>query len=122
MTMIQVPRLVSHLSTREVIAQCRERHGEREITDAAAATIASWWQSSGTEGSAFAALASGATADASALMRDVSAAVRDTAINTDDRLAIEMLATWILAAAAAADAAETWGITDCSHAFGSTCC
>lgn len=89
-------RNVEHVSSVYAYRQCDERQGIDEIDDAVAATIASWWQSSGTAGSAFAALASGAPVDHSAVLNDVWASLLETDSGTRDRLALEMLATWAI--------------------------
>jgi len=65
-----------------------------ELSDAAAKTIASWWQSSGTVGSALASLASGAAVDRDYLYEDIGATGR-TAMPMWPR-ELEMMATWCL--------------------------
>jgi len=95
MSMIRLGYIL-HVDSESAYRQCREREGIREIDDAVAATIASWWQSPGSVGRAFAALASGAPVDSSDVLADVSASLPETQPNTRDRLALEMLATWAL--------------------------
>lgn len=65
-----------------------------EISDEVAKTIASWWQSSGTVGSALASLASGAAVDRDYLYEDIAATGR-TALPMWPR-ELEMMATWAL--------------------------
>jgi len=82
--------------------EVRECVGVREVSDSVAVTIASWWQSSGTEGSALASLASGCAVDSEDVLRDVAAARRQAPIGPEgdfDRLALDMLGTWTIAKA-----------------------
>lgn len=73
-----------HLTTAETYAEIRDaQNEEREISDAAAATIASWWQSPGKVGRALAALASGQWVDAGDLLQDIITLSRHDAIPAD---------------------------------------
>jgi len=63
-----------------------------ELSDAAAKTIAAWWQSPGTIGSQLAALASGCAVDRDALCEDIAASGR-TAMPMWPR-ELELMATW----------------------------
>lgn len=94
-----------HVSDEQAYRQVRARHGVDEIDDAVAVTIASWWQSPGTVGRHLAALASGAEVDHADLLDDI-AATRQAEnyygsshwprMSSDDRDALDMLATWTL--------------------------
>ena len=85
----------SHLYSDEAYAMVAERHGKEEITDACAATIASWWQSPGNTGYAMAQLASTGTVDYQELVDDIAAVY--PAAEGKDRVALDMLGTWALA-------------------------
>jgi hypothetical protein len=88
---------IDHASSAVAYQQCQERQGVTEIDDSVAAAIASWWQSPGTSGRAFAALASGAPVESSDVLDDVSDALHTASVwDGRDRLALEMLATWAL--------------------------
>lgn len=64
----------SHLTTAELSADmAAARAHVGIISDAAAVTIASWWQSSGTVGYVLAALASGREVDTGHLIADIDA-------------------------------------------------
>lgn len=69
-----------------------------EIPDQAARIIASWWQSSGTIGSALASLASGREVEDVLLGLDISAtiAAHYRHATLDDKLALDMLGTWFV--------------------------
>ena len=69
--------------------------GEHEIDDDVAVTIASWWQSPGSVGSALAALASGAPVEYEELADDIYR-TRPEASTPLDRLTLGMLSTWAL--------------------------
>lgn len=84
----------AHLTSSEVYAEVRERYGEREISDAAAATIASWWQAPSNP--ALAALASGCPVTAAAICDDIARERRITAPTGIDGLALDMLCTWAI--------------------------
>ena len=83
-----------HLYTADVLDMVEARHGVVEITDAAALTIASWWQSAGYIGSAFAELASTGSVDADALSRDIAAVYGEA--HPTDRQCLDMLGTWAI--------------------------
>jgi hypothetical protein len=72
-----------------------QRLGKREITDNCAATIASWWQSSGTVGSVLATLAGGLETDVVDLLNDIHLTRQDVT-QRRDKDALDMLATWAL--------------------------
>jgi hypothetical protein len=101
-------RVPDHLSSGEVTVQVRTRNGVREITDAAAVTIASWWQSAGTEGRAFAALSTTGRVELAALV-DGIAAVRRYADTTIDQWCLDMLSTWALRHPSMPGSCETIG-------------
>jgi hypothetical protein len=93
--MVSVPRGTRHLYAAEVEDMLREREGVREITDACAAAIASWWQGPAGHGATFAALVS----HFPVTVEDLHAAIADArkdAGTAIDRLALDMLATWAL--------------------------
>jgi hypothetical protein len=84
------------MSTGDVFDQIHARVGREELSNAAAVTIASWYQSPGTEGRAFAALASGAPTNTGALLNDLSTAYKYVQDKSPESLALDMLGTWIL--------------------------
>lgn len=90
-----------HLMEDEVRAEVSSCYGSpREISDAAAVTIASWWQSPGGTGSVLAALSTGASWDLEDLLDDIAstrawARAQNCHTPEDDR-ALDMLATWAL--------------------------
>lgn len=65
-----------------------------EISDMAARTIASWWQSSGAVGSVLASLASGCAVSRDELIEDIAMTGRTASPMWPREL--EMLATWAL--------------------------
>jgi len=81
---------------------CSERVGVEEITDACAVTIASWYQSPGPTGIAFAGLASSGSADVDTLLENIFYARNNDvpALPEGEREAakvqLDMLATWAL--------------------------
>jgi len=79
----------------QVLGQTGPLESRREILDSTALTIASWWQSPGSIGRAFAELASTGSVDSDALAADISATYRE-ASNADDRVALDVLGTWTL--------------------------
>ena len=103
MTTIQVR--TDHLTSREVALQIAEReemHSKGvplidvpEISDAAAVTIASWWQSPGTIGRYLASLASGAPVDHNDLLDDIEASRRKYS-DPDLDIDLDYLATWVI--------------------------
>ena len=86
---------VRHLTSDEAMYEIRYGYGQQELSDAAAATVASWWQSPGTVGRHFAALASGLPVTTSDLLDDIHATYGE-AVTPLDRQALDMLATWAL--------------------------
>jgi len=71
--------------------------GGWEISDSTAVTIASWWQSPGSVGSAFAALASGAPVVLGDLLDDIRQTRRTLPPDQEaDVRALDMLATWAI--------------------------
>lgn len=91
------PHRPSHMRSEDAYAMVTDRYGagKGEITDECAVTIASWWQSPGSIGSDFAALASRGTVAVSALLDDIAATYRE-ATDARDRQALDMLATWAM--------------------------
>ena len=84
-----------HLYSGETMDEVRAAHAAgREISDAAALTVASWWQSP-RDGAAFAELSTTGAVDVDALSRAIGAAYSE-AQHADDRLALDMLGTWAL--------------------------
>jgi hypothetical protein len=79
-----------------VLAQSGPLADDREIFDSTALAIASWWQSPGSIGRAFAELAGTGSVDSDALADDISATYRE-ATHADDRRALDVLGTWALA-------------------------
>lgn len=95
-TLISASR--EHLNYLDLDAMIAERHGTgEEITDSAALTIASLWQTSGGPGAAFAQLASTGTVDYHALQAAI-AAEYDEAKRQGPEVAREFdaLATWAM--------------------------
>lgn len=97
-----VRRGTVHMHSEDVFAELREYNGVREISDAAAVSIASWYQSPTGPGRHFAALVGffpvhvsdlhDAIADARTYISpDLQLAEREL-----DHLALDMLATWAL--------------------------
>lgn len=87
----------AHLTSNEVQREIKQALGVREMSDAAALTVASWYQSSGTAGRGLAALASGYPVDHQAVLDDIYQARRMDAGSRFDREALDMLGTWTLA-------------------------
>lgn len=88
-------RGVTHTSRTIAYEQVNDRYGVREVDDAVAVTIASWWASSGTLGRAHAALSTGATCNLRELLDEI-AVNRDLYVmdgSLDDK-ALDMLGTW----------------------------
>lgn len=98
---INVGRL-THMLSREVDAMCAARVGDCEISDQCAVTIASFYQSPGSVGLAFASLASLGVAELDELLdniawargNDVPALSRDGQAAAN--LQLDMLATWAI--------------------------
>lgn len=87
-----------HLMSDEAYAEVSACHGNREVSGACAVTIASWWQSPGPVGRVLAAFASGSEVDRSELSEDVSRTILHEYDSAEprDRLALDMLGTWVL--------------------------
>lgn len=89
----------AHLTGDAATAQVTARWAHEEISDACALTIASWWQSPGRVGRAFAQLASTGTVPLEALADDISATfneLRPHCVDIPQGRALSMLATWAL--------------------------
>ncbi len=92
---------VRHLNEDETRAEIARHYGtDTEVSDAAAVTIASWWQSPGGTGSVLAALSTGASWDLEDLLDDIAstrawARAQNCHTPEDDR-ALDMLATWAI--------------------------
>lgn len=89
-----------HLSSNAayvVLASSQEKG--REINDACAVTVASWYQSSGTVGSALAAFASGAEVEIEELQEDLSRTIQQQykMASHIEKLAMDMLGTYLAA-------------------------
>ena len=84
-----------HLSSDDAYSECRAHVGLSEISDSCAVTIASWWQAPFGTGYAMAQLASIGTVDYDELAEDIYRS-RLEADTPQDRLALDMLATWAL--------------------------
>jgi hypothetical protein len=82
-----------HLTSEETYAQVAERVGKREITDAAAVTIASWWADP-RDGLPFAELSTAGYLNVERLTRAISLIY--TTAEPKDRQALDMLGTWAL--------------------------
>lgn len=95
--MTTVQTTAQHLTSDEAYAEVAS--GE-PIGDAAAATIASWWQSPGTIGRHLATLASGLPVDAVALVDDITATYREAnetaSLPQRDADALEALTQWVM--------------------------
>lgn len=83
----------AHLGSIEVYEQVEARDGVRELSDAAAVTVASWWACPGTDGAALAQLCTTGRVELSAFLRDVRIA-RAMATPQRDLRALDALATW----------------------------
>lgn len=92
-------RGVSHMDSDAARVEVDDCYPTHVISDECAATIASWFQSPGTDGAAFAALASGAECDVDALKRDIASA-KDSlgAVHSGtmvaDHFALDALLSW----------------------------
>lgn len=98
----QIQTRVPHLSSAGVWAELQATEGGDIISDAAAVTIASWWQSPGTVGRHLASLASGSPVSPDALLDDIDATEREAetsvpGLNRSDRRALAVLRSWVLA-------------------------
>lgn len=91
--MIRVGRIL-HLLTDETLDEVlNASDAGREISDAAAVTIASWWQSPRDPG--MAKLASGMPVSQAEISADIVTNYR-LAMTTQDKLALDMLGTWAI--------------------------
>lgn len=89
------PAKVQHLSSDHAFREVETARGHHEVSDGAALTIASWWQSSGHTGHVLASLASGCTVDVTDLLDDIARTRADVTTYADN-LALDMLATWAI--------------------------
>ena len=98
--MIQVRE--RHVTSEEAYADVELSYGSHEIDPATAVTIASWWQAPAGVGYILAGFASGCEVDDVALLDDIAATRRKqgypTGLAPRDRKALDMLATFVLAA------------------------
>lgn len=85
---------VQHLTSEAAYAECRAAIGQREITDACAATIASWWQGPGRDSMPFTLLAQGSPVAYVKLRDAIMREYRNA--SGRDRDALDMLGTWTL--------------------------
>lgn len=86
---------VAHLTQGEVYAEVREAYAaEREISDAAAVTIAAWWAAPSNP--AFTALATGCATTAEAIGADICREYNVLPYDGIDRLCLDMLGTWAI--------------------------
>lgn len=80
--------------------EVRARYGVKELQDGTVRRIASWFQSPGAVGSVLASLASGMPVELSALLDDIAATRRELSasghLSGDDRMSLDMLATWAI--------------------------
>lgn len=97
MTTIHLPN-VRHLSSLDVFVEVNGNYGVNELSDQAAVTIASWYQSPGREGRALAALASGAPVERDDLIQDVSHVIAQhyARCGEQDKRCLDMLGTWAI--------------------------
>ena len=93
--MTKITNRTRHASWTDVVAQVTECYGRDEISDDVAAAIAAGYQSPGTVGHVLAALASGARVDYDELAADIARTYRAMP-DTADRMALDMLSTWLL--------------------------
>lgn len=97
MSTVHLPN-VRHLTTDQVHAEVNACHGAREVSDACAVTIASWYASPGVVGRHLAALATGAPVDRDDLVVDLSETLEEhyATSNAQDKRCLDMLGTWVL--------------------------
>jgi hypothetical protein len=93
--MAKITNRTRHASWTDAVAQITDRYGRDEISDDVAAAIAAAYQSPGTIGHVLAALASGARVDYDEIAADIARTYR-AAPDTADRMALDMLSTWLL--------------------------
>lgn len=92
-----IPTTRDHVTSDEAMYDVRASHWtRREVSDATALTIASWWQSPSTVGHVLASLAGGMAVDVTDLLDDIRATRNRVLDGTDDKLALDMLATWAI--------------------------
>jgi hypothetical protein len=87
------PHHLSSDSAYTEIGRCYE--AEKEISDACAVTIASWWAGPDVLSQEFTRLATSGSFNPRALLEEISIARTRIAMNTDHR-ALDMLATWAM--------------------------
>jgi hypothetical protein len=80
--------------TDDVTAEVTARYGQREISDAAALTIASWWQSPSADGMPFTELSTTGSVDYEALCDAIHRERRELHNDTFNARALDMLSTW----------------------------
>ncbi len=83
------------LTEGELAVELLESYGRHEISDQAALTIASYWQSPGSVGRAMSELASTGRVSSAELMEDITHSLPD-AQDLFDRRSLNMLATWAM--------------------------
>lgn len=83
----------SHLSSQQVRDEIKAAWPDDYISDAAALTIASYWQSPGTHGRAFAELSTTGSVDLEALVSDIGATM-DHAMQGFSRRELQSLEAW----------------------------
>jgi len=113
--MIQVRE--RHVTSEEAYADVELSYGSHEIDPATAVTIASWWQAPAGVGYILAGFASGCEVDDVALLDDIAATRREqgypTGLAPRDRKALDMLATFVLAARTPAGTAHVETRCEC---------
>ena len=93
------PATRNHLTSDEAAYEVATSYAAgEEISDRAALTVASWWQSPGTVGHVLASLASGRSVQVGALLDDIAATRREITGRSysADHVALDMLATWAI--------------------------
>lgn len=95
---VRIPRGTRHLGSDSACREISESEGVREISDACAVTVASWWQSPRGPGEAFTRLVSFLPVSVSDLLAAVSWELSQITSQCPeakrDRVALGMLATW----------------------------
>lgn len=95
MTTIRIAHGTRHQYTADAegaVTVCRVTRAR--ISDATAATIASWWQSPGSVGRHLAALASGCEVDSEDVLSDIDRTVISERLSEFDVTALELLREW----------------------------
>lgn len=96
---VSIPRGTAHLGSDAAWAMLADCEGVREISDACAVTVASWWQCPRGPGEAFTRLVSHFPVTVSELCEAVSyelAQMSMSPVAARDRVALGMLATWAI--------------------------